>query len=362
MATCKDCLKNCDPIITDRCVKYTGPDVPLLGICKGDSLFEFEAAIVAKLTTALDGRGITLEDLTLGCAFLTTLLDGREQTLENVLQVLLDGECNLNTRVTALEGSSSTPFSFNTQCLTGTLSSRDYILQATINKVCDVDTRLSTVENEYIKQSDLCAQVNACIAGKASSDFKDRMVPYAPIPYIGPLSNFDNTGKGLSSTGFDKVYLMNGLNGTQDWRGRSPIGAIQNVPGGTYDAAIDPSLPENASYNYALNQRVGANSVTLSTNQMPLHSHSVLDPGHRHFSISNSGSGSKGASPTLPIAWSSNRDNGNQDYDLCVASGNANAGPTNSSTTGITLGTTGQSQSHTNVQPSAACYYIIYIP
>lgn len=359
---CDTCLQNCDPLITDKCVKYTGPDIPLLGICKGDSLFEVEAILIEKLTALADGSGIALPDITLDCLFVSNLLGSKTKTIENLVQALLTGECNLDARITALASQVNTPFSFNTSCLTGNLSTRDLILQAVINLLCDVNTRLTIVETNYVKQSDLCTQVAACIASSSSTQYKDRMVPYAPIPYIGPLSNFDNTGKGIVSAGFEKVYLMNGLNGTQDWRGRSPIGAIQNVPGATLDSAVNPALPANSAYNYVVNQKYGASTETLTVLQMPAHTHGVNDPKHEHFTIDKTASGTKGASTTQPVSWSSNRANGNQDYDLCVVNGTADTGPTNTVATGITIGTSGANQAHNTLHPVIGTYFIIYLP
>jgi len=342
--SCDTCLQNCDPLITDKCVKYTGPDIPLLGICKGDSLFEVEAILIEKLTALADGSGIALPDITLDCLFVSNLLGSRTKTIENLVQALLTGECNLDARITALAAQVNTPFSFNTTCLTGNLSTRDLILQAVINLLCDVNTRLATVETNYVKQSDLCTQVAACIATSASTQWKDRMVPYAPIPYIGPLSNFDNTGKGIVAAGFDKVYLMNGLNTTTDWRGRSPIGAITNVPGAALDNDVNPALPANAAYNIALGQKLGKSNQTISILQVPPHVHTINDRGHIHkYKLS----GATGA--------------GVQALGGVTGSSSAQ-GDTERQFTDISLNSAGGGQPLNNVQPSVGCYFIVYIP
>ena len=138
-------------------------------------------------------------------------------------------------------------------------------------------------------------------------------------------------------------YLMNGLNGTQDWRGRSPIGAIQNVPGGVLDPAVDPALPQNLGTNYVVGQKVGASSVTLTVPQLPSHSHSVVDPGHKHKLTGKVGGGN-----TNFAAGNGNYWYNNPDTELAV--------------TNIAIGNTGGGLAHTNLQPSIACCYIIYIP
>lgn len=344
---CTTCLSNCDPLISDKCVKYTGPAIPILGICSGDSLFEVEAIILAKLQTALDGTGIELADVDLECTYFETLFNGQDKTITNLVQTLITGECNLDGRITALAAQIGAPFSFNTACLTGTLTTRDYILQAVILKACDVDARLAVVESLYIKQSDLCAQVTACIASGISTQFNSRMVPYTYIPYAGPLSNFDNTGKGLFSSGFDKIYLANGLNGTKDFRGRSPIGAIQNVPGGILDAAVDPSLPANTAYNYTLGTKYGVSNQIITILQIPAHTHALIQNTHSHtFNASvfvGAGNGTYGANS-----------NG--------SSFRPATSPTSSTLVTISASNAGGGQSLNNVQPSIATLFITYIP
>lgn len=343
--SCTDCFRNCDPIVSDRCIQYTGPDVACLGICEGDTLYEVEAAIAEKLCSTLDGTGIDLSDVEVTCEFLTNILGTDEQSLINMLTMLMTASCSLKELVDAINVQINSTYVFDTDCLTGSLADRDEILQATITKLCADSARIAALEADYVKNSDLCTLVQACLVGggTSSTQYNLRMVPYAPIPYVGPLSNFDNTGAGLSAFNFDKVYLMNGLNGTQDWRGRSPIGAINNVPGGTLDAAVDPTLPANAGLNYALHQKVGASTVTLNSTQMPAHTHGINDPGHKHQITGYVGGGSANFSSGSGNYWYNNP------Y-------------TSTSVTGITLQTSGGSQAHTNLQPSIGTYFIIYIP
>ena len=59
--SCKDCFNGCVETTSDKCVKYTGPDVPELGIETGDSLAVVEAAIIENLISVLDGTGIILD-------------------------------------------------------------------------------------------------------------------------------------------------------------------------------------------------------------------------------------------------------------------------------------------------------------
>lgn len=354
MSLCVDCLKNCNGIVTpDKCIAYTGDSYTALGICGDESLFEIEEIILNKLLELMNGTGTTVLNLNTSCSLISNILSTQTPTIPVLFQTAFDASCNLQSQITNLTAIVTASYPFNVSCLlgiTGT-SSRDQILQATINKVCDNATRITAIESDYVKASQLCALVDACInpgggggGGSTTTAYNARMIPYAPIPYIGSLSNFDNTGKGLASAGFDKVYLMNGLNGTQDWRGRSPIGAIQNVPGGVLDSAVDPTLPQNVGTNYVINQKVGVSSVTLTLPQIPSHTHHVTDPGHKHQVQTYAGVGA--SSPHI-IAPTSNEGAG---------------GSTSLSVTGISVGNAGSGLAHTNLQPSVACYYIVYIP
>ena len=117
------------------------------------------------------------------------------------------------------------------------------------------------------------------------------MIPFTVLEYYGPLTNFDGTGAGITALGFDKIYLCNGLNGTPDKRGRVGVGAVDSVPGGPLDAAVNPAA-STFNPNYAVYDVGGANSVALITSQLPAHSHSasgtttVTLADHFHFAAS----------------------------------------------------------------------------
>jgi microcystin-dependent protein len=183
------------------------------------------------------------------------------------------------------------------------------------------------------------------------------MVPFTVVEYYGPLTNFDGTGAGIGTLGWDKIYLCNGSNGTPDKRGRVGVGAILNVPGGPLNAAVDPVYTGNP--NYDLEDIAGANTVAINVNQLPSHTHGatasatsiVTDPGHSHF-VGNT-----------PEGWSSSGSIG-------IVNRTPKNVQTTTSTTGITVATTvnvsntntGSNQGHPNIQPVLAAYYIMYIP
>ena len=88
----------------------------------------------------------------------------------------------------------------------------------------------------------------------------------------------------------------------------------------------------------------GAESHTLTTAQMPTHTHGVTDPGHAH---SERASPAGGATGIIQAGVSNVYDNV--------------AGNTASATTGISINNAGSGNAHNNVQPTIVCNYIIRI-
>jgi microcystin-dependent protein len=92
----------------------------------------------------------------------------------------------------------------------------------------------------------------------------------------------------------------------------------------------------------------GLETNTLTTAQMPTHSHVLTDPGHTHdvkfTNITNGGLGGSGG------------------FTTSISSGGTSTGAAAaiSNTTGITMATTGSGTAHANVQPTLIVNKIIY--
>ena len=53
---CNNCFNGCAEIVSDKCVRYTGADIPTLGISKGDTLASVEAALATFIQNIITGN------------------------------------------------------------------------------------------------------------------------------------------------------------------------------------------------------------------------------------------------------------------------------------------------------------------
>ena len=373
LQNCSNCYNGCTEIVSDKCVRYTGIDVPVLGIQTGDSLSFVEQALITFLTSTLDGTGIKIDlnQETL-CAFVEEYLPTcGDITLVDVLNALTEAVCFLKDEVLALEAKfAELEQGYTIDCLEGSPDPTNTfeVLQATINKLCALETDLIAlaldVDTNYVKLSDLDALIQAYLDSTSPSVTQQyqKMVPYTVLEYYGNISgNFDSTGAGIAAAGWDKVYLCNGLNDTPDKRGRIGVGSTSALVGG---GPLDPIVAAGPAYG--LQTPAGEPYVTLTTSQMPAHSHTatvvINDPGHTHTATTgirvsrNEGSASSGDD----LAHQSPQSNQYiKTYATAVVT---SATGLNSTNVLVTNSNEGGSQSHSNIPPVLSCYYIIYIP
>lgn len=368
--SCESCYNGCVETVSDQCVRFTGLSSVPLDIQSGDNLQTTIDNIISALVPLLSGDGDKIV-LAAGirCAiingYLPTPVGTDQWTSEQIFQALVKVVCDLQTQITAIDGTLATlNADYSIGCLTGVTASSDThaIVQAIITKLCTTVAELTALEldidTNYVKLADLDALIAAYIAsqsGGASNQQYLKMVPFVAYEYYGPLTNFDGTGAGLNANGFYKVYLCNGLNGTPDKRGRVAVGAIANVPpvGVGLDAAVNPANAGNP--NYALFNTAGANQITLTTAQMPSHSHSALATSnatitpnpHSHSVAGSVQPGGAGDASRRGVVANVN----SSSVDLSVAV-----------STSVTLANAGSGAAHSNIQPVIAAYYIMYIP
>ena len=376
--SCNNCYNGCVETTSDKCVRYTGSAVEDLNIETGDSLYVVEQALIDAVVSFLDGTGIDITiNPTAYCDLVVDYLPTCKPicsppTAVELFEALVKAACSLQTQVTSINSTLTIlNADYTIGCLTGVTASSDThaILQATINKLCQLGVDLTAlalnVDTNYVKLADLDTLIQAYLDGSSTaSEYYTKMVPYTVVEYYGSLANFDSTGAGTGD--WVNIYLCNGQNGTPDKRGRVPVGAIQLVPGGALNAAVNPATPGNP--NYALQDVSGANTITLDATQIPTHTHipTVTDT-HRHFIAADIAEAvSNVANATTPIVRTSNEGTYAEYALRANTTGlDATVGRTSTATVGtiaVTNAFTGGGLAHSNIQPVLACYYIMYIP
>lgn len=382
--SCSNCFNGCAEIVSDQCVRYTGIDIPVLGIKNGDSLSYIEQSLITFLTSTLDGSGIKPDiSQTIICNLVKNYLPTcGDLTVVDYLTALIKAACDLQTQVSTNLTSINTinaqiatiEANYNLTCdyITDTTpsvtpsSGTHAVLQATINALCAF---ILEVETNYVQLIDLDALIQDYLDSIApSNQYNSRMVPYSILPYYGSSDNFDGTGAGLASLGFDKIYLCNGANGTPDLRGRVIVTAINGMKGGGLSPVVDPLIDPTFNPNYSKATTTGANSIQLNQSQIPSHTHGATavvtpDP-HDHFVFNTDILlSTSGVSSTNYTARGLNTA-ANVDYQASGTATVPTLGKTSSTTlgVGVTNSATGGGGFHDNKQPVLACYHIMYIP
>lgn len=368
---CSDCYNGCSAIVSDKCVKYTGVDVPLLDIRTGDSLSFVEQAIITFLGSVLDGSGIKITlDEEVYCELVSQYLqECQEVTALDLFKALVQSACNLQEQVDAIVADIATiEADYTINCLEGVVASSGThaIVQAVITKLCEVDATLTAlatdVDTNYVKIADINNYIAAYLADQApATRYYTRMLPFGVVLYAGSLSFFDATGAGLPNTEWEQIYICNGSNSTPDMRGRVPVGVITGVPGGAMSPTVNPASDPTFNPAYSLGDVAGVNKITLATTQIPAHSHSVTDPGHTHVLAKNE---DVGGSPLIADEYlASIRDvSTDGDYNLQNATDVADVGKVLENVTGISIDNSGGGQAHDNKQPALAFHFVMYIP
>ena len=135
--SCSNCFNGCTEIVSDQCVKYTGVDVPVLGIQTGDSLSYVEQSLIGFLTSCLDGTGIKLTiDPNIICELVQrNLPDCGDLTALDLFNALIKSTCELQAQIDDITDQLGTlEGPYDTDCLLGVNSGSGThaILQAVI--------------------------------------------------------------------------------------------------------------------------------------------------------------------------------------------------------------------------------------
>jgi microcystin-dependent protein len=364
--SCTNCFNGCAETISDQCVKYTGVDVPGLGITNGDTLLSIEETIFNYIQSFILGEEIFP---TLNPSILCTIINNNLPvcsgctgiSLNDILTAIIKSVCDLETEVASINSELDIlNADYTIGCLTGvTASSNTHaILQAVITNLCTLNSAVSTISTNlvnYLLITDFNTYAANYLATAPSQQLiSNRMVPYAAVPCFPPggsFANFDGSGAGLGI--WDRIFLCNGANpGVPDLRGRVLVTSTSMLGNTITDPAVLPGVNGNPAY--ALSTTQGANQITLGVTQMPSHFHPntvasvVTEEPHQH-DLPGGGSGSGGPSA----------------YNNGVLASGLTTFPASTNLTVVTTidnKPTGGNLPHSNIQPVFACYYIMYIP
>ena len=384
MSNCNGCFNGCSEITSDQCVRYTGDSIEDLGIETNDPYSSVVEKITDYLLTVMSGEGISP---VIPPGDICTIVDGylgENPTLVEVLTALVQTACDLQAQIDeTVEDIATIEGNYVVGCLTGVVASSGThaILQAVITKICAMAieiTALQTALSQYVPIDEIDDYIEEYLEGQGSTKYYTKLIPYQTVPFFPPDSSWlANFPGGVGINDWEQIYLCDGRNGTPDLRGRILVGANEmSCASYNGDAETDPAFPANPDYD--LGDVEGSNKITLSVAQMPAHKHTVaaptvVDPGHRHlFGGDRTAITPMGFEKYNDVAtgYDVNADNTPPiDYGAIpfYTKSSSNQVAQSYQTTGISVSVpdtsfAGSSNSHNNVPPVRACYYVIYIP
>jgi hypothetical protein len=384
-----ECYNGCSQIVSDKCVKYTGVDIPTIGIETGDTIARLIQQFRIYLGGIANGTNIKpVIDESIICDIISdNLPSGNDYDLVDFLKALIKSVCEIAESTTEnsqdvteiLDFIDDLESEYTIECLDDVTSSSGThaILQAVIDKLCEFITYVNVT---YVKLSDIDTIIqNYLTDNPPPTETKQyvKMVPYTVVEFYPTeevLAQFDFTGKGTGD--WEKIYLCNGLNNTPDRRGRVGVG----VTDGTMKGTTNPFSPEvdpvaNPTFNpiYTSKLPIGANSIVLLENQMPKHKHNVgvtvtsESAPHHHKMFSGAQRNQDIGAEKAVTSWASL--DGNMSYSLKGHSSfqpdlgiTSSVGVTINNIVNVSEDLKGNDGQHPNIQPSIGCHYIMYIP
>ncbi len=353
--SCTNCYNGCPDVVSDQCIKYTGPDFPLLGVTNGDTLRSVEEKIITSIQIINTGESI-LPDYASGtiCTIIENYLPTEGNiTLNDVLKAYMSAICNMSDYLGVIStqlAELNAPYTLD--CLDGSISntSTHDVLQGTINKLCQVDDDLNALElnvlNNYVRVDAIDDYIADYIDNSSTATLvNNKMIPYVVYEYHGPLSYFDASGAGIGD--WIKIYLCNGSNNTPDKRGFVSVGVTTGMLGGALSTLVDPALPGNPAYT--IGSTTGANSVGITESQLPSHTHTGVTNvtgAHSHVFRGYVQSGEEDGDGGAAVGYFTNistESAGDHSHTLSI-------------------NPIGGGLPHPNTQPGIGCYYIQYRP
>jgi hypothetical protein len=382
-----------EKLTPDTGIVYTGPAISALGICTGDRLNEIEAVLLQKVIDYSTGVGISIPniDLTTCEAFVGCITCcGTCTDLPCLLECYKNTICTIWGDLETLKDEIDTLLNgpYNATCLTGitTTSPLNVIIQQLITEFCNLKTAfgvlqtsvngfvsgINTTIGNFLTNSIKTCQGSSAIevtnSGASVEFFFKGFVPIGGIiSWAGDtVGKFDSTGNGITNTDWCGWAICNGNNGTPNMLGLIPVMAT-NISIGT------PQPISGRSFPYSTIGGEYEHTLTGNESGIPLHGHTINDPGHDHFlrfknwKFNRSGGGGSGGDNYTDLTGALGTTS--PDYTGWTGSGGVGsitdgtpvAGRIGKSATGISVNNSGPvnaQSAHENVQPYIALYYI----
>jgi hypothetical protein len=197
--SCSNCYNGCAQITSDQCVKYTGIDVPVLGIQNGDSLSYVEQALIEFLVSTLNGSGIKVDiDPLILCPIVSENLPTcGDITIVDVMNALIKATCFIQTEIVGLSSAIgglnnaideiNAPYTIQSGCL-GSLPSTPTthdVVQAIITTLCAF---LATTDT-YVTITELPTLIAQYLAEQGTGNkVYEKMIPYVALEYYGSIA------------------------------------------------------------------------------------------------------------------------------------------------------------------------------
>jgi hypothetical protein len=172
--TPQDTQKNCAPV-SSNCVIWQGPDIPLINLCKGDSISDVTAKLASELTTLVEQLDITGFDVS--CF---PPICPKPENIHDLIQFILDTlcACCVNGQGGSGTGGGTTTCEESLSCEVPIAACFQYVdsfgnnvttmklvdyAQAIANKVCSFTSQISTINNTLTDHETRLDTLEACV-------------------------------------------------------------------------------------------------------------------------------------------------------------------------------------------------------
>ncbi len=157
-------ISNCpEGIYTSNCVTWTGPDIPCIDLCNGDSVSNVVFKVAEKICELYTDYE-SLKDLNYQCLIEElSVTTPSNITFKTLFQLLIDNDCKLKDlidaiNITAQENAGISLAGLDLKCLAPEFVSCEdcnpedvvSVLQKLINKICEHETRITKTESDIL--------------------------------------------------------------------------------------------------------------------------------------------------------------------------------------------------------------------